>query len=103
MEGNKRRKDIRQIEKERAFQIRQREEKDFWDEYKSDLVRDTSSDESGSDREEKEKDDNEGCEEKKAETGKYNPGLLVFHSGLGDYLRTVKETNPFLTKKRERR
>ena len=43
VEGNKRRKDIRQIEKNRAFQIRQREEDNFWDEYESDLVRDSSS------------------------------------------------------------
>ncbi len=46
VEGNKRRKDIRQIG---AFQIREREENGFWDEYESDLVRDTSSDESSSD------------------------------------------------------
>ncbi len=102
MEGNKRRKDIRQIEKDRAFRIRQRKEKDFWDEYESDRVRDTSSDESSSDGEEKEEDDNEGYEERQAETGTDNPGLSVFHSGWGDYLRAVRGTDSLSTEKRER-
>ena len=51
VEGIKRRKDIRQIKKDRTFWIQQREEDDFWDEYESDLVRDSSSDESSSDGE----------------------------------------------------
>ncbi len=92
VEGNKRRKDIRQIEKYRAFRIRQREEKDFWDEYESDLVRDTSSDESSSDGEEEEEEEDEGCEERQAETSTDNSGLSVFHSGSGDYLRVVRGT-----------
>ena len=100
MEGNKRRKDIRQIEKDRAFRIRQREEKYLWDEYESDLVRDTSPDESGSDGEKKEEDDNEGCEEIQAETGSDNPGLSVFHSGSGDYLHTVRGTDSLSAEKR---
>ncbi len=100
VEGNKRRKDIRQIEKDRAFRIRQREEKYLWDEYESDLVRDTSPDESGSDGEKKEEDDNEGCEEIQAETGSDNPGLSVFHSGSGDYLHTVRGTDSLSAEKR---
>ena len=47
VESNQRRKGIRQIEKDKAFQIRQREE-DFWDEDES-LTRGSSSDESSSD------------------------------------------------------
>ncbi len=42
-------------------------------------MRDTSSDESSSNREEKTKDDNEKFEEKQTETDKDNPKLFVFH------------------------
>ncbi len=70
-------------------------------------MRDTSSDESssdgGSDGEEKEEDDNEGCEERQAETGTDNPGLSVFHSGSGDYLRAVRGTDSLSTEKLEQR
>lgn len=58
MEGNRLRNDT----KDRAFRIQQREE-DFWDEYESDFVRDSSSDESSSDGEEKEVDGQNRCEE----------------------------------------
>ena len=103
MEGNKRRKDIRQIEKDRAFRIRQREEDDFWDEYESDLVRDSSSDESSSDGEEEEVDNDKGHEERQEEAGTCKPGLSVFHSGSGDYLRAMRGTGSLSTKKRKRR
>ena len=66
LEGIKRRKDIRQIEKDRAFRIRQREEDDLWDEYKSDHVRDSSSGESNSDEEEEKVDSDKGHEERQA-------------------------------------
>ena len=69
MEGNKRRKDIRQIEKDRAFRIRKREEDGFWDEHESDLVRDPSSDASSSDGEEEEVDSENRCEERQEEAG----------------------------------
>ena len=81
VEGNKRRKNIRQIEKDRAFRIRQREEDDFWDEYESDLGRDSSSDESSSDGEEEEEDGEKVYEERQEETGTPKRGLSVFHSG----------------------
>lgn len=71
VEGYKRRKNIRQIEKDRAFQIRQREDDDFWDEYESDLVRDSSSDESSSDGEEEEVDNDNGREERKTRGNRY--------------------------------
>ena len=38
VESIKRRKDIKQIEKNKAFQIQQREEDNFWDEYESNLI-----------------------------------------------------------------
>ena len=103
VEGNKRRKDFRQIEKDRTFRIRQREDDDFWDEYESDLVRDSSSDKSSSDGEEEELDGENGCEERQEETGTSKPGLSVFHLGSGDYLRAVRGTGSFSTEKRERR
>lgn len=71
MEGNKRRENIRQIEKDSAFWIRQWKEGDFWDEYKSDLVRDSSSDESSSDGEEEEVDNDNGHEERQEKTCTY--------------------------------
>ena len=77
-------------------------EEDFWDESESDLVRDSSSDESSSDKEEEKIDVNNRCEEKHEETGITKPALSVFHSGLGDYLCTVRETGSLLTKKCER-
>ena len=103
VEANKRRKDIRQIEKDRAFRIRQREEDDFWDEYESDLVRYFSSDESSSDGEEEEVDSDKGHEERQEETGTYKPGLSVFHSGSGDYLRAMRGTGSLSAEKRKRR
>ena len=103
VEGIKRRKDIRQIEKDKAFRIRQREEDDFWDEYESDLVRDSSSDESSSDGEEEEVDSDKGHEERQEETGICKPGLSVFHPGSGDYLRAVRRSGSLSTGKRERR
>ena len=103
VEGNKRRKDIRQIEKDRAFRIRLREEDDFWDEYESDLVRDSSSDESSSDGEEEEVDSDKGHEERQEETGICKPGLSVFHSGSGDYLCTMRGTGSLSTEERKRR
>lgn len=64
MEGIKHHKDIRQIEKDKAFWIWQREEEDFWDEYESNLVGDSSSDNSSSDKEEEEVDSDKGHEER---------------------------------------
>ena len=103
VEGNKRRKDIRQIEKDRAFRIRKREEDDFWDEYESDLVRDSSFDESGSNGAEEEVDSDKGHEERQEETGTCKPGLSIFQSGSGDYLRAVSGAGSLSTQKRERR
>lgn len=97
VEGNKRRNDT----KDRAFRIQQREEEDFWDEYESDFVRDSSSDESSSDGEEKEVDGQNRCEESQEETDTYKPGLSVFNSGSGDYLCAVRGTGSLSTKKRE--
>ena len=51
VEGNKRRKGIRKIKKDKAFLIQQREKDDFWDKYESNLMRDFSFDESSSDGE----------------------------------------------------
>lgn len=103
VEGNKRRKNIRQIEKDRAFQLRQQEEDDFWDEYESDFVRNSSSDESSSDEEEEEKNNDHAYEGRHEETDTSRPGLSVFYSGSGDYLHAVRGTGSFSTEKRKRR
>ena len=102
VEGNKRRKNIRQIEKDRAFQLRQQEEDDFWDEYESDFMRNSSSDESSSDGEEEKENNDHAYEGKHEETDISRPGLSVFHSGSGDYLRAVRGTGSLSTEKRER-
>ena len=49
--SNKRRKTIKHFEPDAAFQIRQRQDDDFWDEYEYDLGNDFSSDESSSEEE----------------------------------------------------
>ena len=59
LESIKRRKIISQLDREKAFQIRQRQEDNFWNEYESDLEGYSSSDESGSDGEEKEEEEEE--------------------------------------------
>ena len=103
VESNKRRKDIRQFEKDRAFRVQQREEEDFWAEYESDLVRDTSSDESSSDGGDEEDNDDKGYGERQAETGIDNLGLSVFQSGSEDYLCAVRRTGSLSIEKHERR
>ena len=65
-------------------------------------MRDSSSDESSSDGEEEEVDSDKGHEEKQEKTGICKPGLSVFHSGSGDYIRAVRGTGSFSTKKHER-
>ncbi|MCJ1261209.1 hypothetical protein MMC22_001073 [Lobaria immixta] len=67
LESIKRRKIATQMEREEAFRIRQRQEDDFWDEYKSDLGGYSSSEESGSDgeEEEEEEEDTEQEEDKR--------------------------------------
>lgn len=102
VEGNKRCKNVRQIEKNRAYQLRQQEEDDFWDEYESDLTRDSSSDESSLDGEEEEVNDDHADEEIQEETGTSKPELFVFHSGSGDYLRAIRGTGSLSTEKHER-
>ena len=64
VKGIKYRKDIRQIKKNKVFQIQQREENDFWDEYESDFVKDSSFDESNSNGEEEEVDSDKENEER---------------------------------------
>lgn len=66
-------------------------------------MRDSSSDESSSDGEEEEADGDEGGKERQEETGTSKPGLSIFHSGSGDYLRAVRGTGSPSTEKRERR
>ena len=66
-------------------------------------MRDSSSDESSSDGEEEEADGDEGGKERQEETGTSKPGLSIFHSRSGDYLRTVRGTGSPSTEKRERR
>ena len=63
-------------------------------------MRDTSFDKGSSDRNEKERDDNKGYEEKQAEKSTYNSGLSVFHSGLEDYFHSVRKTDSLLIEKK---
>ena len=62
IESNKRRKTIKHFEPDAAFQIRQRQDDDFWDEYECDLGNDFSSDESGSEEELEEDEEEEDGE-----------------------------------------
>lgn len=56
IKGNKHQKNIRRIRKNRVFQLQQQEKDNFWNKYKSNFMRNCSSDKSSSDGEEDEKD-----------------------------------------------
>lgn len=99
MENNKHYKNIRQIEKERVFQLRQQEENDFWDEYKSSFIRYSSLDKFSSNKEEEEKNNNHIYEEKHEKIHISRPGLSVFPLRSWDYLHIIRGISFFSTKK----
>lgn len=102
VKSNKCCKNIRQIKKDRVFQIQYREENNFWDKYKSNLVRNSSSNKSSFNKKEEKKDNNKKDEEKQEEICIYKPGFSFFYLRLGDYLCAIKKIDFLLTKKRKR-
>ena len=110
IESNKRRKTIKHIEADAAFQIRQRLDKDFWDEYECALGDDFSSDDSSFEKElEEEEEDDENQRKEQDEKKQEDPPKSVFTPGIGNtpgagnYLRGIRGTGSLSTEKRKRR
>lgn len=99
VKSNKRYKDIRQIEKNKVFQIWQRKEVNFWNKYKSDFVKNSTSDKFNFNKKEEEIDSNKRYKEKQEQTDIYKSRLSIFHSGLRNYLCIVRRTSFFSIKK----
>lgn len=108
VESNKRRKTIQHFAPDTAFQIRQRLDDDFWDEYECDLGNDFSSDESGSEEGLEEEEDDENQRDEKDKGKQNDTHKSVFTPGIGNtpgagkYLRTIRGTGSLSTEKRKR-
>lgn len=97
VKSNKCRKDIKQIGKNKIFWIWRK--KVFFNNYKSNFVRDSNFDESSSNKKEKEVKNDKGYKERHKKKNIYKPELSIFYSRSGDYLNAMWETDSFSIKK----